>query len=544
MSKNRLLLISILILLASLASCTVSKNTTSNKNKWLEHQFKSLNYIDTADSKTKVNDLFIDGLVCQMQNHNSAAILCFQDALKYGSNSIMHYEIAKSYSLLKKYNFTIKSALHALEIDRDFIPAYILLSEAYLESNDLQNSIFSLESIIKSNDIDDYIEEEVLIGLAKIYAFQNINKSLNYYNQIANKFKNQDALLNLLQIYKYKIDNDSLYSKTVDAVNLNHIDNPELINEIADYYINNYSFDKLLNVCSIADSKLCNEELISIYSNILAALSDSLIIQEVPDSIKRSILNFIDYRFDINLTANFYAGQLALSLNDTVLADKYFNNVFKYKDTSYYIPLQTALLYKKYNYTNKYLSILDDFSNKNISCIFPFYLGIYYLNENKPHTSLDYLKKAALYNDNKFKLYAAQIYDAMAEVYESINDDDNAYISYQSGYDLDSLDPHLNNNYAYYLCRHEIDLEKAYTLSKSSIDLNNDNAANWDTYGWILYKLNRYYEALDAILKSIELSSEANIEIYEHLYEVYIKLEQYENAEKIKEQIKDLLPKS
>ena len=85
MSKNRLLLISILILLASLASCTVSKNTTSNKNKWLEHQFKSLNYIDTADSKTKVNDLFIDGLVCQMQNHNSAAILCFQDALKYGS---------------------------------------------------------------------------------------------------------------------------------------------------------------------------------------------------------------------------------------------------------------------------------------------------------------------------------------------------------------------------------------------------------------------------------------------------------------------------
>ena len=35
-----------------------------------------------------------------MQNHNSAAILCFQDALKYGSNSITN--------ILKWYNENYK----------------------------------------------------------------------------------------------------------------------------------------------------------------------------------------------------------------------------------------------------------------------------------------------------------------------------------------------------------------------------------------------------------------------------------------------------
>ena len=534
------------ILLIFLYSCTTSNNK-NYKNEWLEYQYKSIEYIDTTNKDINLSNLFIDGLIFQLQDKHADAILSFQEALKYTDDNniinVIYNEISKSYIKLNKFDIAIKYALKSIKLNQNFIPAYINLSEVYLENIDLQNAIFTLESIINVND-DIAIEEDILMGLAKIYHFQNINKSLKYYKQLKSKFNNQEAIFNILQIYKYKINDNLLYEKTIQKINLNNINNIYLIEEINNFYINNNQFDKLIQFCNLINNKLSYEELNKVYSNILELFTDTLITNNIPNNIKYDILKFIDYRLSPYLETNYYAGILALYIPDTSLADLYFKIALKYKDTTHNIPIQVANIYKKNNYINKYLEILETFNNKNISCIYPFYLGLHYYTTDKKQSekALKYLKLAARYTDNNFNKYGSQIYNLMAEIYDNNNDIQNSTNYYIKALNLDSMNPQVINNYAYHLCKNNIDLEKALFYSKLAINIENNSPFLLDTYGWIQYKLGNYDEALKAVSKAIDLLSEYDPEIFEHIYYIYIKQKDFNNAEKIIERVLNSYP--
>lgn len=81
------------------------------------------------------------------------------------------------------------------------------------------------------------------------------------------------------------------------------------------------------------------------------------------------------------------------------------------------------------------------------------------------------------------------------------------------------------NNFAYYLSERGLRLDYALGLSKKSLEIDFNNANNLDTYAWILYKLGRYQEAREYIIKAIKVAGrEVSAEILEHYADILFKL--------------------
>ena len=80
----------------------------------------------------------------------------------------------------------------------------------------------------------------------------------------------------------------------------------------------------------------------------------------------------------------------------------------------------------------------------------------------------------------------------------------------------------LLNNYAYYLCLENIELDKAEKMSKQTYDAQSYNITFADTYAWILFAKKDYQNAkmiLDNFLSEQETWSETVKEHYQKILE-------------------------
>jgi tetratricopeptide (TPR) repeat protein len=101
--------------------------------------------------------------------------------------------------------------------------------------------------------------------------------------------------------------------------------------------------------------------------------------------------------------------------------------------------------------------------------------------------------------------------------------------TYERALRLDAHYPLVLNNYAYSLSERGLQLERAYRMSKESLEKDTANASYLDTFGWILFKLGRFEEALPYIEQAV-VSGEANAVVFEHLGDVYAKLNRPDDA--------------
>ena len=86
------------------------------------------------------------------------------------------------------------------------------------------------------------------------------------------------------------------------------------------------------------------------------------------------------------------------------------------------------------------------------------------------------------------------------------------------------------NNYAYYLSLRKENLDKAEGHVKQAISIQPSNSNFLDTYGWILFQQERWYESLTVLLEAYDLGGNNSATVLEHLAEVYLKLGQQEKA--------------
>lgn len=90
------------------------------------------------------------------------------------------------------------------------------------------------------------------------------------------------------------------------------------------------------------------------------------------------------------------------------------------------------------------------------------------------------------------------------------------------------------NNYAYFLCENNGDLEKAEEMSKRSLsNENGENPTYLDTYARILFKLKKLDEAKNYQAKALQLAEKENelsAELYDHYADILIELADYKEA--------------
>lgn len=113
-----------------------------------------------------------------------------------------------------------------------------------------------------------------------------------------------------------------------------------------------------------------------------------------------------------------------------------------------------------------------------------------------------------------------QTHSCMGDVFYRMHNRKKAYREYETVLRYDSENTVVLNNYAYYLCLENRDLEKALQMSRKAIDKEPTNATYLDTYAWILHNLGRYKEAKDVFRQAMAYGGKESVEILNHYGDV------------------------
>ncbi len=155
-----------------------------------------------------------------------------------------------------------------------------------------------------------------------------------------------------------------------------------------------------------------------------------------------------------------------------------------------------------------------------------YYKGIglcYFMN--RPEEALETYRQALrqITKESDAEM-AADIYTAMGDLLQGQGQTTEAYTCYEAALQYTPSNYVVLNNYAYCLAEEGIELEKAEQMSRRTIEAEPDNTTNLDTYAWILYKMQRYEEALTYIERALEIDTEPSEELYEHAGDIYHRL--------------------
>lgn len=143
--------------------------------------------------------------------------------------------------------------------------------------------------------------------------------------------------------------------------------------------------------------------------------------------------------------------------------------------------------------------------------LFSIYLGQYYSADNQPALGLKAFGDAFSAYDNvessrreDFKQYRLAALNGMALCYEKMDSLAQAFMVFDQILEDDPDDAMALNNYAYYLARTGKDLLRAEKMSMKSLNLEPLNPTFLDTYAYILFREQKYQEALFVMERCME----------------------------------------
>jgi Tfp pilus assembly protein PilF len=117
----------------------------------------------------------------------------------------------------------------------------------------------------------------------------------------------------------------------------------------------------------------------------------------------------------------------------------------------------------------------------------------------------------------------------LALVYEGLKKLDESDSLYEEALRLDPQNHLILNNYGYSLADRGIQLERALSMATKAIEAQPENTSYLDTIGWVYFRLGRYRDAETYIKKAIS-KGEASAVVYEHLGDVYFRLNEPDRA--------------
>lgn len=147
------------------------------------------------------------------------------------------------------------------------------------------------------------------------------------------------------------------------------------------------------------------------------------------------------------------------------------------------------------------------------------------------------MMESALDNSGQENAYLQSlIYAGLGDLYHKLKMPEVSDVAYEEAIKLDSTNATAMNNYAYYLSERNEKLDLAEKLSKQSNELEPTSNTFQDTYAWVLFKQEKYKEALKWMEKAVEGSSPSAV-LYEHYGDILYKsgnskeaLKQWEKA--------------
>lgn len=155
--------------------------------------------------------------------------------------------------------------------------------------------------------------------------------------------------------------------------------------------------------------------------------------------------------------------------------------------------------------------------------------GLAYVRTNKIPEAIEIYRKLSGLN-KKDTLSTANSLAVLGDLYFRIGDKKNSFKFYEKVLKIDPKNIATLNNYAYYLSLEDKNLNRAYEMSKITIDKEPNNSTYLDTFAWILYKLGRYVEAKGIFKQAMIYGGKDNADILDHYAETLFKLNEFDLA--------------
>ena len=494
-----------------------------------------------------------------LQNYRSS-VSAFQNALIYNDTSVSaNYEMANLLMMAQNYSTALNYSLKALQLDSlnkwiylqyaqilflkkeyqaciNFLKQtqkkfpletifYNQLSELYRYTKNFDSAIF----IIKS--AQNYYTSPFQLYNQYIVTFSELNNHdsvLFYLKSYLNTNPNPSESYNLFNIY-WEICGDTIFSD-INFVNLVNSDTLNPFYLFSKLYlaaiknnkddILNYSENFFYNTDISFNQKLKIYELIS---------KDTNFIYHNKNFFEKILFAYSNFSDDI-MPKTLYVDFL-IKTKSYLNAIGPLKNIINYTTPNSFFYQQLINLY----FITKNIDSAFIIS-KNALKFFPsdpnLYLlaGISAYRLNK-YDSAEYFFKEGI----KFVSYSSynllnDYFAYLGNVYYYKKDYNNAFNYFEQALKIDSTDLITLNNYAYFLACQNKNLEKAFKMSNYTILKDSLNSSFLDTYAWILYKLEKYNEALHFITLALNYSVEINEDEYEHYIYIMIKLKRKKEA--------------
>lgn len=493
-----------------LFSCATGPAPDEDFNKLIGELRNEINYIDSTSLHDSAIDYVIKGSNLQQQGKHAEAILELQQALKYDSSASIYYAIARNYKMLDMLERATEYTLLSLERESEFVPAIELLAEVYVLRSDLDKAIKAYKRAI---ELEPSRNKKHYLG--RLYEYRDVEEAIRIYEELNDEGEDEIILTRLSNLYRMQGMNDKyiwslekLYEYRPNRSNADHI---------LDYYLEKKQYEKVFSFLDKLDRSLMSSELPAFYGFVAGGLYD-----DTSSSVYTHIEHYLERtknRFHFDWRILILNGFLYDKTGDTVMRDEYFGKTLAISDSIPDAPVQIGLFYIQEDNRQQALEVLTRFSdNFPDDKRYPLFIGnIHSINEDFEKALLP-LKKALSIDTLDVSVWAQ-----LGIVYDRLGLADSSDYFYEKALELDPDDPLVNNNYAYSLCERGIDIARALTMSEKALAGDPDNSAYLDTYGWIQFRLGNLDKALEYILKSIE-TGEASAEVYEHLADVYLKL--------------------
>jgi tetratricopeptide (TPR) repeat protein len=479
----------------------------------LDDEKARLNYIDTSKSDAVTKNHIIDGSNYQQKGNHARAILEFQDALKRDSSATIYYAMAKSYREIYKYDNAIKMVLKAIDKKPDFIPARELLAEIFIVQYRLSDAIKIYESILK---YDPPNKRMYRLTLAHMYEFEDTEKALEIYEDELQNAEDYSILLRLSLLYEDNNDKENLI-RILNKMIKYQSDNVGVHLTLFDEYLDSKDYHRAFKLLDEADRSFTDNETEMFYGLIANKL-----LAENADTSKKYIpiyLDRIDSRFYLNWRLQVVCGYLADIVDDTARVKEFTDRALLIGDSIPDASLQIGYLYLQREDFGRAIDIFEEYSEKfPDDYIFPFSIGLVYLQLDSAELSLEYFHRA-----NWLEKESVDNLTQLGLVHDRLGNTDSSDHYYERALLIDPDDPLTNNNYAYSLSVREINLDQALEMINIALEAQPNNTSFLDTYGWIQYKLGNYDEAIEYIEKAAS-ADDATAEVFEHLGDIYLSM--------------------
>tara|TARA_Y100000385_G_scaffold291598_2_gene370583 strand:- start:9673 stop:11415 length:1743 start_codon:yes stop_codon:yes gene_type:complete len=432
--------------------------------------------------------------------------------------------LAQLYQVLGNIDGEVFCYKKLLLLDPHDVESLFQLAQAYTQNKNYKKAISSLNEIEKKSGLNEdlSIRKErlyILLGeldLAVLELKKLITafpKEMRYRRMLAELYKANDLNIRAIKVYKEIIEIDSR--------------NPYANMALAEYYRVNNDFDMALdhiNVC-FDSPEIKIESILQILSTYAE-------------------LSFKEKKYGLTLEAllkkalSRHPNEAQLHLLSADLS--YQKNMTSEAFISYEKALELGLT--EFSIWNRYLMLglelkkhasVGENGLKSIE-LYPIQPTLYLITGISFSFTKQYLKAIEIFqkglnyvvNNSRLK---ADFYSYLGNSFHELGEHEKSDENYEKSLRLIPDNPLVLNNFSYYLSLRSTKLELAESYSKKSIELSPNEPNYFDTYGWILYKLERYSEAKIWLEKAVMLLPNSSV-ILEHYGDLLFKLNEKKEA--------------